>query len=100
MTAVLKAAKDWGCNNDPETKEPPISVPPQYSIIGLYSALPISHRYSSTLDASPVEPKQLPSCMNYIKPKKGKGKIDLSRIHLMYICTGNKHICLQVISVF
>ncbi|PHT73472.1 hypothetical protein T459_24257 [Capsicum annuum] len=38
MTGVLKAAKDWGCNIDPETKEPPISVPPQYSIIGLYSA--------------------------------------------------------------
>nr|GMC60227.1 hypothetical protein T459_24257 [Ipomoea batatas]GMC73834.1 hypothetical protein T459_24257 [Ipomoea batatas]GME01473.1 hypothetical protein T459_24257 [Ipomoea batatas] len=58
IAAVLNAAKAWGCNSEPVTKPPPISVPPQYSITGLYRALPMSQRYSSTLDASPVEPKQ------------------------------------------
>lgn len=60
IAGVLKAARAWGCSKEPETNPPPISVPPQYSMIGLYLALPISQRYSSTLDASPVEPKQLP----------------------------------------
>lgn len=35
IAGVLNAANDWGCRNDPETKPPPISVPPQYSMIGL-----------------------------------------------------------------
>eukprot|EP00958_Prasinococcus_capsulatus_P008608 scaffold845_cov364-Prasinococcus_capsulatus_cf.AAC.18 len=56
---VLKADAACGCTTLPARNPPPISVPPQYSMIGLYPAQDESHMYVSGLEASPLELKHL-----------------------------------------
>ena len=66
MLGVLKWEGAWGCTMVPVRKPPPISVPPQYSITGLYPAMADSQWYSSGEDASPVELKHLN--LSHFKP--------------------------------